>query len=133
MLFDVKNLSFSKPQANIMANCGPTRGLFMNFGTIKKIGKFKSKQLPHYLTDYEYTYRAVKNGIKMIEDPNVFIKSVETNETEHEDYKLFTRQSQSFQKIPSHPRNWIGLMLCATPLKYFPRNIVIILKNLNLR
>jgi GT2 family glycosyltransferase len=133
MLFDVKNLSFSKPQEKNMANCGPTRGLFMTFGTIKKVGKFKNRQLPHYLTDYEYTYRAVSYGIKIIEDPNIYIKPVETNEIEHEVYKLFSRQFLSFQKIPSHPRNWIGLMLCVTPLRYFPRNIAIILKNLKLR
>lgn len=133
MFFDTKNLSFSKPVKNIPPNCGPTRGLFINFGTLKKIGKFRSKLLPHYLTDYEFTYRAVNRGVRIIEDPNIFVTQAETDDFEHEVYKVFCKQSHGFQKIPSHPRNWTGLMLCATPLKYFPRNIAIILRNLKFR
>lgn len=46
------------------SNCLPTRGLFIRLKDIKKIGRFRPNLLPHYFSDYEFTYRGICKGIK---------------------------------------------------------------------
>jgi GT2 family glycosyltransferase len=55
------NIATSKEQIN----CLPTRGLFLLWSSLKKIGMFNSLMLPHYGSDYEFTIRALKHGFKL--------------------------------------------------------------------
>lgn len=45
-------------------NCLSTRGLFVHWGDVRKIGGFHPWLLPHYGSDYEYTIRAHRKGFK---------------------------------------------------------------------
>lgn len=45
-------------------NCLSTRGLFLHWADVQKIGHFHPRLLPHYLSDYEYTIRAHRKGLK---------------------------------------------------------------------
>lgn len=53
-------------------NCASTRGLFMKFADFTKIGGFFPTLLPHYYSDYEFTTRAYRKGLKL--QSNVKVK-----------------------------------------------------------
>lgn len=55
-----RNLSESQP-----INCSSTRGLFLTANDFIESGGFRPNFLPHYLSDYEYTIRLVRNGLKL--------------------------------------------------------------------
>ncbi len=44
-------------------NCFETRGVFISYSTIARVGKFYVTAIPHYYADFEWTYRAFKLGI----------------------------------------------------------------------
>jgi GT2 family glycosyltransferase len=61
---DLKRLTFKLAKSSEEINCLSTRGLFVRFGDIEKIGDFHPRLLPHYLSDYEYTIRAARKGMR---------------------------------------------------------------------
>jgi GT2 family glycosyltransferase len=56
-------------------NCLPTRGLFLRFSDMKRIGGFHPRLLPHYYSDYEYTLRARQLGYRCLTDPGVLLRA----------------------------------------------------------
>lgn len=52
-----------KPEA--YGNCASTHSLFLYVKDMKRIGGFHPVLLPHYGSDYEWTYRAHKKGLKI--------------------------------------------------------------------
>jgi GT2 family glycosyltransferase len=46
-------------------NCLPTRGLLLRWRDLLRIGRFKPRSLPHYLSDYEFTLRAHRLGYRL--------------------------------------------------------------------
>ena len=62
---DLTRLHFA-PEANPAAvNCLPTRGLFLRWGDVKRTGGFHPRLLPHYFSDYEFTLRAHRRGLRL--------------------------------------------------------------------
>jgi len=61
---DLKKLTFKEANSVEQINCLSTRGLFMHWSDIQTIGDFHPRLLPHYLSDYEYTIRAYRKGLK---------------------------------------------------------------------
>lgn len=49
--------------------CAPTRGLFARWDDVRRIGNFAADRLPHYLSDYEWTLRATRRGLRIRTDP----------------------------------------------------------------
>lgn len=43
-----------------------TKGTLYPIEVFKKIGNFNKRDLPHYISDYEFNYRAKRNGFKLI-------------------------------------------------------------------
>ncbi|MBW4659239.1 MAG: glycosyltransferase [Drouetiella hepatica Uher 2000/2452] len=68
---DLWSLKFREADTDEEVNCLDTRGLFMKVSTLLKIGDFYPKFLPHYLSDYEFTIRAYKKGLRLFTDPDV--------------------------------------------------------------
>lgn len=66
---DLHRLEFPIARKPGDINCLSTRGLVLNWGTMKAIGGFHPRLLPHYLSDYEYTLRAHRKGLPCITDP----------------------------------------------------------------
>ena len=62
---DVARLRFSEADQADKVNCLPTRGLFMRWSDYLATGGFRPEQLPHYLSDYEFTYRAWRKGLRL--------------------------------------------------------------------
>jgi GT2 family glycosyltransferase len=61
---DLRRLTFKISNSADSINCLPTRGLFAHWRDVRRIGGFHPRILPHYLSDYEYTIRAHKLGLK---------------------------------------------------------------------
>jgi GT2 family glycosyltransferase len=73
---DWLRLKFNHVQSESTISALPTRFLFMSADVFKNNGDFRYFLLPHYLSDYEYTIRAKKNGYKLMVDKNVNFASV---------------------------------------------------------
>lgn len=61
---DLKKLTFTISTSPDQINCLSTKGLFIHWTDVLKIGDFYPRILPHYLSDYEYTIRAHLKGFK---------------------------------------------------------------------
>lgn len=49
-------------------NVLPTKGTIFPVEVFRKIGNFDKKNFPHYLSDFEFTYRAYRNGFNLLVD-----------------------------------------------------------------
>lgn len=47
-------------------NCAPTRGLFARWADVRRVGGFIPQRLPHYYSDYEWTWRATQLGLRIV-------------------------------------------------------------------
>ncbi len=63
---DWPRLSFTPAAAPDQINCLSTRGLLLRVSDFFEIGGFYPRILPHYLSDYEFTIRAYRKGMKLI-------------------------------------------------------------------
>lgn len=70
---DLQKFTFKPASSPDKINCLPTRGLSMRMSDLQKIGGFRSKLLPHYWSDYEFTIRAYKKGLKLRTSPDLNI------------------------------------------------------------
>ncbi len=62
---DLARLRFM-PETNPSAiNCLPTRGLFLRWGDVARAGGFRPRLLAHYFSDYEFTLRAHRRGLRL--------------------------------------------------------------------
>lgn len=102
-------------------NCVSTRGIFMHFSDILKIGEFRDKILPHYLSDYEFTVRAHQKGLKLTCPDELRLTSM-TDET-----GIHTLKNYGILKIWGHlldkrnaqsPFIYIKFSLLRAPWKY---------------
>lgn len=68
MHVDWKNFQHTPTNYNNQINCLSTRGLFLRIIDFYEIGGFFPKLLPHYASDFEFTIRARRKGMKLITD-----------------------------------------------------------------
>lgn len=59
------------PRPDEAISCAPTRGLFVRWTDVRRIGNFAAHRLPHYLSDYEWTLRATRRGLRIRTDPSL--------------------------------------------------------------
>lgn len=64
-------LLFEQSEFSKDVNIANSNGLFIKWEDVLNIGDFKPKLLPHYLSDYEYTYRAYRKGYTIFVDPGL--------------------------------------------------------------
>ncbi len=62
---DLANLRFAAARDDGEINCFPTRGLFLRWRDLRRTGGFRPERLPHYMSDYEFTLRAGRCGLKL--------------------------------------------------------------------
>jgi GT2 family glycosyltransferase len=62
---DLTHLRFVPCREAAAINCLPTRGLFFRWRDFERIGGFHPRLLPHYLSDYEFTLRAHRRGLRL--------------------------------------------------------------------
>lgn len=116
---DARNLTFSLASTPDEINCLSTRGLFGHWGTIQRIGGFHPRLLPHYLSDYEYTMRAHRKGVKCESSPSLLIvpdlKSTGFHNMRVETFAEFGRKYFS-RRSPENVFYWLSFAaLASTP------------------
>ena len=70
---DLKRFHFSVSGDPTKINCLATQGLFAWWRSVREVGGFHPKLLPHYLSDYEYTIRAHRKGFVCETSPELLI------------------------------------------------------------
>ena len=123
---DWKDFRF-EPVANIEdANCLSTRGLFIRLGDALRVGGFRPRLLPHYLSDYEFTIRARRKGVRLITDPAVklIVNEDATGQrlSDKRSLRAYLRSVFTKRSVPN-PFYWTSFMLLACPPKYLPLNV----------
>jgi glycosyltransferase involved in cell wall biosynthesis len=95
-------------------NCCSTRCIILALGDFIATGKWYPEILPHYLSDTEWTYRAHRGGVRIVEGENIQILREEdaTKST-----KIFSK------KNPYNPIYYSSFILLACPFKYIPINL----------
>jgi len=68
---DWRKLKFYQTVSPDEINCLSTRGLFLRLDDFLELGGFYPRCLPHYLSDYEFTIRAHRSGMKLQVDDNL--------------------------------------------------------------
>jgi len=71
---NLKKMTFKPADSAEKINCLPTRGLFMRMSDLLLIGNFHPRLLPHYLSDYEFTIRAKKKGLRLLTSADILIR-----------------------------------------------------------
>ncbi len=71
---DFRNFTFRTASSPEEINCLSTRGLFLTWSVLRRMGGFHPFILPHYLSDYEFTMRAAKLGVGMKTVPHVYLR-----------------------------------------------------------
>jgi GT2 family glycosyltransferase len=117
---DFRRLSFEIAKPGESINCLSTRGLFLRFGDMKKIGDFHPIILPHYLSDYEYTLRAFRLGMKCTTSDKVYLcpDFDTTGYHQFQDIGFFDYLRKCFSKKSAlNPVYWTTFIFLASPAK----------------
>jgi GT2 family glycosyltransferase len=70
---NLRKMSFTPAASPEKINCLPTRGLFIRISDLLIIGDFYPRLLPHYLSDYEFTIRANRKGLRLCTSSDLLI------------------------------------------------------------
>lgn len=81
--YDSLRLLFSPASEAEKLNCLSTCGIFFKWSMLSVVGEFYPKILPHYLSDYEFTYRAHCVGVALLVDDKLLIKRDSTTTGYH--------------------------------------------------
>ncbi|MBL8437375.1 MAG: glycosyltransferase family 2 protein [Zoogloeaceae bacterium] len=109
-------------------NCGSTRGLFLKRTDLGRIGGFRPRWLPHYLSDYEFTMRAHRRGLNIVTVPEVaLIPDYETTGLRAipSDLSWSAALHELFSKRSSgNPVYWTNFILLTCPWRYLFKNLL---------
>lgn len=123
---DLQKHTFNPASSPDKINCLPTRGLFMRMVDLRRIGGFHPRLLPHYWSDYEFTIRAHRKGLKLCTSPDLTI-SLDRDQTGYrsfEDAGLVVFLKQYFSKRSVlNPVYHTSFILLTGPLSYIPLNV----------
>jgi len=118
---DLRRLAFNQASSPEKINCLSTRGLFMRMSDLSRIGGFHPWLLPHYLSDYEFTIRARRKGLRLMTSSDIAINldREKTGYRSFEDsswiefiYRYFSK------KNVSNPLYWSTFILMVVPMRY---------------
>jgi GT2 family glycosyltransferase len=125
---DLTRLRFAQASAPEEINCLSTRGLFVRLADFFAVGGFRPRLLPHYLSDYEFTIRAHRRGMKLLTDPALRLWVDEQasgyHNVESEPFLQFFRKCFSI-RYPANPLTLSVFALLVSPL---PWNLVNVLR-----
>ncbi len=115
---DMRHFVFRVADSPSRINCLPTRGLFLRWGDMQRIGGFQRYLLPHYWSDYEYTMRARRMGFACRTDRSVVLTAQLETTGERDLDRLvgwtFVRRLFSI-KTPLNPVYRTSFVLLASP------------------
>lgn len=123
---DFSKLIFRDSTISEKVNCLSTRGLFMRWGDLRRVGRFYPVLLPHYLSDYEFTMRAHRKGLKLLSSPSLVITAnLEATGYRNLDGIGFAQFLKRYfsKKSVGNPVYWTVFILLACPLRWIPLNV----------
>jgi GT2 family glycosyltransferase len=123
---DLQKLTFNIAASEDKINCLSTRGLFIRMADLQKIGKFHPRLLPHYLSDYEFTIRAHRKGLRLITSADIAIHldREQTGYRSLENLAFIDFIKRYFsKKNVNNPIYWSTFILLAVPKSYIPRHL----------
>jgi GT2 family glycosyltransferase len=124
---NLKTLTFGPARSGEEINCLSTRGLFARLVDIEKIGNFHPRLLPHYLSDYEYTIRAIRKGVRCVTTDFVYLCPKFSSTGYHNFSDLgflgFLRKYFSI-KSAANPIYWSAFVLLSVPGLWVLPNLV---------
>lgn len=113
-----KKLTFKRTSIPEEINCLPTRGLFLKVADFFEIGGFYPRLLPHYLSDYEFTIRAFKKGMKLRTDSRLKLwldeEATGHRQVSYKNFSDFLKTYFSMRSIFS-PFQWTAFIILACP------------------
>lgn len=101
------------------SNCASTRSLFLRAGDWKKIGGFHPVLLPHYASDFEFTIRAHKKGLR-IRSFSELTYQFDEGTTGDNDYEKMTLKKLFSKRSNSNPFYKISFICLTTPVYLLP-------------
>jgi GT2 family glycosyltransferase len=123
---DFRRMTFAIASAISEVNCLSTRGLFIRWADVRRIGDFHPRLLPHYLSDYEYTVRGRKRGLVCVTSERLSIEMDRTTTGFHDfsrdDFRTFVGRYFS-RKSAANPFFWSAFMLFAAPFPWKVLNL----------
>jgi GT2 family glycosyltransferase len=122
---DFRQLSFGVAADPLMINCLSTRGLFLRWGDAEVIGGFHPRLLPHYLSDYEWTIRAHRRGLRCITVPELHVVYQPTGPSGRVDFAAGSRPIDLLRRSLSkksrvNPVNFVVFILLAADWRSMP-------------
>jgi GT2 family glycosyltransferase len=125
---DWKNFIFHPADINEDFNCLSTRGLFIRYSHFRRVNGFRPRLLRHYASDYEFTIRGARRGIKMAIDEGVRLQVDEsTTGIRSIDYGLkfpaFWRSIFSRRSV-FNPLMWTMFIILASPWRWKLKNLI---------
>lgn len=123
---NLNRMTFKPATSQKKINCLSTRCLFLRIADLKKVGGFRPKILPHYWSDYEFTIRAYRKGIRLRTSADIAIISCnETNgfRDNNTDFLKFIKYYFSKRSV-GNPFYASVFILLTNPLLFKPVNIV---------
>lgn len=129
---DLQKLNFKPAASPDKINCLPTRGLFMRMTELRKIGGFYPKLLPHYWSDYEFTMRAHRKGIKLRTSAEIAV-SLDRDQTgyrsfENSGFADFLKKCFSKRTV-LNPVYHTSFVLLTSSLLTMPHNVYMVWRN----
>lgn len=110
-----KNLSWQ-------GDCCATRSLFMRVGDFISIGGFHPVLLPHYGSDYEWTYRANKKGYSIISDSQIYYY-YDKKTTGDNDYEKLNLKKVFSKRSMVNPWYKFVYIVMTTPPRFLPQEL----------
>lgn len=128
-----KQFSFSF-QEDSSPDCFSTRSIFLTYRDLLEVGGMYPKLLPHYFSDYEFTYRARQRGKKLIVDNSLKVYVDTKSSGIHKlNYKLgffsFFKQLFSRRSAPNPFYKLSFIFLCRPGLREALGAYYIVLKS----
>jgi len=124
---DWHRLTFKQAVSQERINCLSTKGLFLRVSDFFEIGGFYPRLLPHYISDYEFTIRAQRKGMKLITDTSLRLWEDEAAtgyyQIDTENFIDFLKKYFS-KKSPSNPLAWTAFIALACPWRWKLLNLI---------
>lgn len=123
---DWLRLRFNNASDVSAINCLSTRGLFLWWTDMLRVGGFRPVLLPHYASDYEFTIRAGRKGYRLLTDETLILKMNEKTTGLRSLPKgnvLEVLKQLLSKRTPSNPFYLMIFLLLACPTKYIPINV----------
>lgn len=129
---DLKKFTFKIATSPEHINCLSTKGLFIQMSELKRVGDFYPRLLPHYWSDYEFTIRASRMGIRLYTDSSLTlcVDNTTSGFRSFETLSIFEFFKQYFSKKSVVNPVFTSIFVIKTcPFKYMPINLFKVWRN----